>query len=168
MYSSRTAASLASEGQNIPVVIDLDSPLLDGNFLTFTAICPVWLIDMNRHADITFEAVPSDYAVLKVCARGGSGADVAAHEWLRSHTNPEASGGDTLWASGYEVYSRLSPTFEAYLEGLEALHEASFFKDAAKAYGIELREGERGSPLNKGDALSAVHPVIRVSEWTLI
>ncbi|ORX34071.1 putative TfdA family taurine dioxygenase [Kockovaella imperatae] len=106
------------------------------------------LASVGWHADITFEPVPSDYAILKI------------------HTNPDAGGGDTLWASGYEVYSRLSPPFAKYLEGLEALHEASFFKDAAKNYGIDLREGERGSPANKGGDLSAVHPVIRVNPVT--
>ena len=111
------------------------------------------------HADITFEPVPSDYAILKVgqlCT------------WLiQIHTNPNTGGGDTLWASGYEVYSRLSPGFAKYLEGLQAVHEASFFRDAAKRFGIELREGQRGSPLNHGSELTATHPVIRVSESTL-
>jgi alpha-ketoglutarate-dependent taurine dioxygenase len=78
------------------------------------------------------------------------------------HTNPP-SGGDTLWASAYEAYSRLSPEFARFLEGLEAYHEAGFFNEAAKAYGIDLRTGQRGSPLNKGEHLSAVHPVIRVN-----
>ena len=69
---------------------------------------------------------------------------------VKVHTNPP-SGGDTLWASAYEVYSRLSPDFAAFLEKKEALHEASFFRQAAQAFGIELRTGERGSPLNKGE-----------------
>ena len=42
----------------------------------------------NWHADITFEPVPSDYAILKV------------------HTLPE-TGGDTLWASYVADISRL-------------------------------------------------------------
>jgi alpha-ketoglutarate-dependent taurine dioxygenase len=96
------------------------------------------------HSDITFEPVPYDHAILKV------------------HTNPP-SGGDTLWASAYEPYSRLSREFSHFLEGREAYHEASFFNEAAKAYRVNLRTGQRGSPLNKGEHLSAVHPVIRVN-----
>ncbi|TYJ58196.1 hypothetical protein B9479_001020 [Cryptococcus floricola] len=99
------------------------------------------------HSDITFEPVPSDYAILKV------------------HTAPE-SGGDTIWASAYEAYSRLSPDFAKFLEGKEAFHEAGFFNQSAKSFGIELRTGERGSPLNQGPALSAIHPVIRVNPVT--
>ncbi|THH00996.1 hypothetical protein EW145_g7000 [Phellinidium pouzarii] len=106
----------------------------------------------NWHADITFEPVPSDYAILKI------------------HTLPvidgEETGGDTLWASGYEVYDRLSPSFAKYLETLEAVHEARFFRFVAGALGNKLRDGERGSPGNVGDHLEAVHPVIRTNPVT--
>ncbi|KAH8110650.1 hypothetical protein DFH11DRAFT_757866 [Phellopilus nigrolimitatus] len=104
------------------------------------------------HADITFEPVPSDYAILKL------------------HTLPTingvVTGGDTLWASGYEVYDRLSPSFAKYLETLEAVHEARFFHLVADAAGIKIREGERGSPGNVGSHLEAVHPVIRTNPVT--
>ncbi|WWC66111.1 uncharacterized protein I206_100011 [Kwoniella pini CBS 10737] len=102
---------------------------------------------VNWHSDITFEPVPSDYAILKV------------------HTNPP-SGGDTIWGSAYEAYSRLSPDLAKFLEGKEAYHEAGFFKAAVQEYGHELRTEERGSPLNKGDTLNAIHPVIRVNPVT--
>nr|KIR84851.1 taurine catabolism dioxygenase TauD [Cryptococcus tetragattii IND107] len=73
---------------------------------------------------------------------------------------------DTIWASAYEAYSRLSPDFAKFLEGKEAFHEATFFSKAAEQYGIELRTGQRGSPLNEGPSLSAIHPVIRVNPVT--
>ncbi|KAI9043936.1 TauD/TfdA dioxygenase family protein [Aspergillus affinis] len=101
------------------------------------------------HTDISFEHVPSDYAMLKI------------------HTLP-ATGGDTLWASGYEVYDRLSPDMAAFLETLTATHDATFFHDEARRLGNPLRKGIRGSPLNSGEELTAVHPVIRtnpVSGW---
>ena len=85
---------------------------------------------------------------------------------MKVHTNPPGSGGDTLWASAYEAYSRLSPTLAETLEKLEAVHEASVFKDAAKQLGFDLRTGTRGSPGNHGDALEAIHPVIRVNPVT--
>jgi len=70
------------------------------------------------------------------------------------------------WASGYEVYDRLSPSFATYLETLSAYHEAHVFRKIAAALGNELRAGIRGSPQNVGDALEATHPVIRVNPVT--
>lgn len=52
------------------------------------------------------------------------------------------------------------------METLSAYHEAKVFQTMAKALGIELRSGIRGSPHNFGDALEAVHPVIRVNPVT--
>ena len=99
------------------------------------------------HSDITFENVPSDYAILKL------------------HTNP-TTGGDTLWASAYEAYSRLSKPVAKMLEGLEAVHDASWYKNNMDAHGMKFRDGVRGNPLNKGGDLVAVHPVIRVNPVT--
>lgn len=105
------------------------------------------LASVGWHSDITFEPVPSDYAMLKI------------------HTLPE-TGGDTLWASGYEVYDRLSPQMAAFLEGLTATHDAKFFHEEAARLGNPLRKGIRGSPLNEGGSLTAVHPVIRTNPVT--
>ncbi|KZF23015.1 tfdA family taurine dioxygenase [Xylona heveae TC161] len=99
------------------------------------------------HTDISFEPVPSDYAMLKI------------------HTLPE-TGGDTLWASGYEIYDRLSPQLASFLETLTATHEAKFFHEEAARLGNPLRKGVRGSPLNQGGELTAVHPVIRTNPVT--
>ncbi|KAL8403498.1 hypothetical protein RB594_008670 [Gaeumannomyces avenae] len=105
------------------------------------------LASAGWHTDISFEPVPSDYAMLKI------------------HTLP-ATGGDTLWASGYEIYDRLSPAMRKMLEGLTATHDATFFLDEAERLGNPLREGIRGSPLNHGRGLKAVHPVIRTNPVT--
>jgi alpha-ketoglutarate-dependent taurine dioxygenase len=72
---------------------------------------------------------------------------------------------DTLWASGYELYDRLTPTYRKFLEGLTAEHRGDFFVAAAKAKGEPLR-GHRGSPLNDNQDLKASHPVIRVNPVT--
>ena len=50
------------------------------------------------------------------------------------------------------------------LEGLEAVHDAHWFKEAAKGFGFDMRDGVRGHPLNQGEELRTTHPVIRVSE----
>lgn len=54
----------------------------------------------------------------------------------------------------------------AFLEGLTATHDATFFHDEAARLGNPLRKGERGSPLNHGDALFTSHPVIRTNPVT--
>ena len=99
------------------------------------------------HSDITFEPVPSDYAMLKI------------------HTLPVA-GGDTLWSSGYEIYDRLSPAMQVFLEGLTATHDAKFFLEEASRLQNPIRKGIRGHALNHGDSLTAVHPVIRTNPVT--
>ncbi|KAG8688643.1 hypothetical protein FRC09_012804, partial [Ceratobasidium sp. 395] len=45
-------------------------------------------------------------------------------------------------------------------------HEAHYFRDAAKMFGNSLRDQVRGSPGNFGDALEAVHPVVRTNPVT--
>lgn len=105
------------------------------------------LASVGWHADITFEPIPSDYAMLKI------------------HTLP-ATGGDTLWASGYEIYDRLSPAMRTFLETLTATHDAKFFLEEAERLGNPLRKGIRGHPLNQGDSLTAIHPVIRTNPVT--
>jgi len=68
-----------------------------------------------------------------------------------------------LWASMYEIYDRLSPAMAAFLETLTAVHDAKFFHEEAARLGNPLRTIPRGSPLNQGSALEAVHPVIRTN-----
>jgi alpha-ketoglutarate-dependent taurine dioxygenase len=58
----------------------------------------------NTRCSITFERIPSDYAILKIIK------------------TPEDAGGDTLWASGYEAFDRLSPVWQRFAEGLTATH----------------------------------------------
>ena len=89
---------------------------------------------------------------------------------LKIHTLP-VTGGDTLWASGYEIYERLSPAMQKFLEGLAATHDARFFLEEAERLGNPIRKSVRGSPLNSGDALTATHPVVRTNRklfysWT--
>jgi len=100
------------------------------------------------HADITFERIPSDYAILKIV------------------TPPEDAGGDTLWASGYEAYDRLSPIWRKFAEGLSATHFQPNFNKVAKEHGLELIETDRGAPENTGLDFEASHPVVRTNPVT--
>ncbi|KAG6852453.1 hypothetical protein C0991_011819 [Blastosporella zonata] len=98
------------------------------------------------HSDITFEPVPSDYAILKM------------------HTLPDI-GGDTLWASGYEAYDRLSPAYAKFLEGLTAVHRGDGFIAYAQRNNFSMNDN-RGSPENTGTSLTTIHPVIRTNPVT--
>ena len=99
------------------------------------------------HSDITFENVPSDYASLQI------------------RKLPEGGGGDTLWASAYEAYDRLSPAYQTLLEGLTATHTGTGFLEIAARNRQDIRL-ERGSPENNTTDLSTVHPVIRTNPVT--
>ncbi|KAL0576008.1 hypothetical protein V5O48_005975 [Marasmius crinis-equi] len=126
-------------GADISVISSMGGIARAGNHKSLRA-------SMGWHADITFERVPSDYAILKM------------------HTLPE-TGGDTLWASGYEAYDRLSPAFQRFLEGLTAVHNADFFSEYAEKAGLKIQD-PRGSPENTGTDLTAIHPVIRTNPVT--
>ncbi|KAF2634055.1 taurine catabolism dioxygenase [Massarina eburnea CBS 473.64] len=104
--------------------------------------------DLSRewHSDSTFEAHPSDFSMLKML-----------------ETPPH--GGDTLWASGYEVYDRISPSFRTYLETLTATCAQPVFRSAARAGGYDVMS-PRGSPGNVGDGFAPVHPVVRTNRVT--
>lgn len=102
--------------------------------------------DSDWHSDITFEPVPADYTVLKIV-----------------ETPP--SGGDTLWASGYGLYDKLSAPFRSFLENLTGNFAQPNFKQAATGR-FEIFSGPRGAPENVGDDLHAVHPIVRTNPVT--
>ncbi|OCL06776.1 putative alpha-ketoglutarate-dependent taurine dioxygenase [Glonium stellatum] len=99
------------------------------------------------HSDITFEPIPSDYAILRL-------------------TELPKTGGDTLWASGYDLYDRISAPYQRFLESLTATYAQPGFSKAAAANGFELYTAERGAPENSGSELRTVHPVVRTNPVT--
>lgn len=99
------------------------------------------------HSDITFEPVPSDYAILRL-------------------TQLPGTGGDTLWASGYELFDRISAPYQRFLESLSATYAQPKFNEAARDNNFKLYSAPRGSPDNIGDDLTAVHPVVRTNPVT--
>ncbi|KAH7070105.1 hypothetical protein FB567DRAFT_613358 [Paraphoma chrysanthemicola] len=101
------------------------------------------------HSDIQFEPVPADYTSLRL-------------------TQLPETGGDTLWASGYEIYDRFSKAYQKFFEGLTATFSGDGFIRAAEAdpERVKLYEKERGSPKNVGKELKAVHPVVRTNPVT--
>ncbi|KAF2667597.1 taurine catabolism dioxygenase [Microthyrium microscopicum] len=99
------------------------------------------------HSDITFEPIPSDYAILRL-------------------TQLPKTGGDTLWASGYELYDRLSEPYQKFFEALNATYAQPGFAASARENGFELYSQPRGAPENVGNVLEAIHPVIRTNPVT--
>ncbi|KAG1884829.1 uncharacterized protein F5891DRAFT_1202392 [Suillus fuscotomentosus] len=89
------------------------------------------------HSDVTYEVQPPSTTSLKVI------------------TGPEY-GGDTLWSSGYALYSSLSLGMQVYLEGLTALHSAVAQADGYRAAGLHVRR----------EPVESVHPVVRVHPVT--
>ncbi|KAL5093994.1 hypothetical protein Trisim1_009464 [Trichoderma cf. simile WF8] len=99
------------------------------------------------HSDIAFEPVPADYTSLRLIKL-------------------PKTGGDTLWASGYEIYDRISEPYQKFLESLTATFEQPGFGDIAKRSGFELYDKPRGAPENVGTELKAIHPVVRTNPVT--
>ncbi|KAJ7725195.1 taurine catabolism dioxygenase [Mycena metata] len=115
------------------------------------------------HTDITFESVPSDYAILKL------------------HTLPTV-GGDTLVPVMRPTTNSLL-LIKDFSKALTAVHDGSGFREVmfwelvlvedmltqdpkyAKELGTPIND-PRGSPENTGSHLQAVHPVIRTHPVT--
>jgi alpha-ketoglutarate-dependent taurine dioxygenase len=73
---------------------------------------------------------------------------------------------DTLWASGYEIYDRISAPYRKFLETLTVTCGQKKFAEVAKRAGFELFEGPRGAPENIGRDLTNVHPLVRTNPVT--
>ncbi|CAO3685042.1 unnamed protein product [Umbelopsis vinacea] len=89
------------------------------------------------HSDVTYEKNPAGLTFLKI------------------DTLPSV-GGDTLWASGYAAYDKLSPAFQKFIEGLEAVHSGLDQSNAAARAGHTVRR----------TPIETVHPVVRTHPVT--
>ncbi|KAH8690448.1 hypothetical protein BGW36DRAFT_305869 [Talaromyces proteolyticus] len=97
------------------------------------------------HSDIAFERVTSDYTTLI--------------NRVRSNT-----GGDTIFASAYEVYERVSPPMRAFLETLTGNFSPVGYKPNPEH--AHLYQVARGHPLNVDQSLTAEHPIVRTNPVT--
>jgi alpha-ketoglutarate-dependent taurine dioxygenase len=73
---------------------------------------------------------------------------------------------DTIWASSYELYDRLSTPYQKFFESLTATYAQPDFARTAAENKFKLYTDARGAPENVGDSLSAVHPVVRTNPIT--
>lgn len=99
------------------------------------------------HSDITFEPVPADYSSLKIVEQ-------------------PSSGGDTLFANGYALFEKFSPSFRAYLETLTGTYSQPNFNKFGSAENFRLYSQARGAPENVGEELEAIHPIVRTNPVT--
>ena len=99
------------------------------------------------HSDITFEPVPADYSSLKIVEQ-------------------PASGGDTLFANGYALYEKFSPSFRAYLETLTGHYAQPNFNEFGSHKNFRLYSQPRGAKENVGEELVATHPIVRTNPVT--
>ncbi|KAE9115362.1 hypothetical protein PF010_g9363 [Phytophthora fragariae] len=88
------------------------------------------------HSDVSNERQPPSYTSFKVL------------------TNPPV-GGDTLWASGYEAYDRLTPPMREFVSGLTAIHTGIPQAAAAAAKGQTIRR----PPVEFEHPVVRTHPV---------
>ena len=62
------------------------------------------------------------------------------------------TGGDTLWASTYDLYDRFSPPYQKFLESLTVTHGSPGLRNLAQKTaeegGAKVYKGERGAPDN--------------------
>jgi len=79
---------------------------------------------------------------------------------------PPDAGGDTIWASAYEMFDRMSPAYQRLAEGLTATHYQPVFSRILKSTSDPLIEADRGHPANSGLDFSATHPVVRTNPVT--
>lgn len=113
------------------------------------------IVDGNKyaskdwHSDITFEPVPADFTSLKLV-----------------ELPEKESGGDTLWANGYALLEKFSPSFRSYLESLTGTYGQYQFGTFSDQRSFDLFTQARGAPENTGNQFVAVHPVVRTNPVT--
>ncbi|KAL1636878.1 hypothetical protein SLS56_000972 [Neofusicoccum ribis] len=98
------------------------------------------------HVDACFETHPPDYTTLRM-----------------THVPP--TGGDTMFASSYELYDRLSPPFQRLLEGLKIHYHSASLSRAVKASGKPYPD-PRGAPANVGYEFKNSQPLVRTNPVT--
>ncbi|KAI8341342.1 hypothetical protein BC941DRAFT_467390 [Chlamydoabsidia padenii] len=89
------------------------------------------------HTDVSYEEQPASTTLLKM--------DIVPR-----------TGGDTLWASGYAAYDRLSPAWQKFLEGLQAVHSGQQQFDYANANNHVVRRNH----------VESIHPIVRTHPVT--
>lgn len=152
---------LKDDGKIDPEVTLLNSKLRNGLY----SKQKVPASDLVFHSDVSFEPVPAGFSSLRIIETpSGDGTEA---ELNSSGGGPiGGAGGDTLWANGYALAEKISPSFLAYLETLKGEFYQPIFKNATADHEIPLFTGQRGAPENVGSKQLAIHPIIRTNPTT--
>jgi alpha-ketoglutarate-dependent taurine dioxygenase len=76
------------------------------------------------HSDIQSEQVPSDYTCLRLTELPSVGGGMFTYNTVDRMRFTDSIVSDTLWASGYEVYDRISEPMRKFLENHTANYTA--------------------------------------------
>ncbi|KAJ2985568.1 hypothetical protein NUW58_g5460 [Xylaria curta] len=98
------------------------------------------------HSDGSYEICPPDFTSLRM-------------------TDIPPTGGDTLFASCYELYDRLSEPYQKFFESLSATHEVPALRQAAETM-EGIYTGPRGAPANTDMLFRQSHPMVRTHPTT--
>ncbi|KAF2107802.1 putative alpha-ketoglutarate-dependent sulfonate dioxygenase [Lophiotrema nucula] len=98
------------------------------------------------HTDGSYEPCPPDFTILRM-------------------TEVPPTGGDTLWASGYELYDRLTRPYQKFFETLQWEQQVPSLQKACQTM-KPIYDGERGAPENVGLEFKATHPAVRTHPVT--
>ncbi|OZJ06955.1 hypothetical protein BZG36_00047 [Bifiguratus adelaidae] len=131
LHIHQTAGTPQAENQEEILVVFSDAEGKVGRAYGNRSHAKFW------HSDITYERQPAGYTTLLI-------------------DELPTSGGDTLWASGYAAYDKLSPAFRKFLEGLTATHSGVEQAEQAKKYGGPIRR----------EPIISTHPIIRTHPVT--
>ncbi|KAL5531908.1 hypothetical protein ACEPAF_5471 [Sanghuangporus sanghuang] len=146
LYNSPDNTPLSDQGDTDPNVYVISSKSQGKLYKSMQHRMTVSAASAYWHSDVAFENVPADYSFLRL-------------------TKTPTTGGDTLWASGYEVYDRISSSMREYFSTLTATFAQPVFKRSANDGGFSI-VSPRGSPENVGDAFEVSHPVVRTNPVT--
>ncbi|PYI34340.1 taurine catabolism dioxygenase TauD, TfdA family protein [Aspergillus indologenus CBS 114.80] len=116
-------------------------------FDNFLSVAEMKFSSRGWHTDESYEHVPADYSGFKM-------------------VKAPKTGGDTVWASSYAIYERLSGPFQKLAESLQATHGEPDITPLKTHKGLDVRTEERGHPENVGDHFSATHPVVQTNPVT--
>lgn len=128
----------------------------------YRGITSIW-VDYRRHKGLELTFKNNNWPNFGKFGNGGGNQgwhtdlvhehQPAAITHLHNDTIPEV-GGDTLWASGYGAYDKLSPALQEFLEGKEAVFVS------AHSY------LDRNDPFGGPKRVERIHPIVRTHPAT--
>ncbi|CAI6081891.1 unnamed protein product [Clonostachys chloroleuca] len=147
IYSEQDGAPVDGNGNRDPNVLPITSEVTRKLFSEWWTEIPP-LASKTWHSDIAYEKVPTDYSTLYAIK-----------------TPEDGSGGDTIWASCYEAYDKLSLPMREFLDGIHAMHDIRSTIKSVQARGHKPAD-KTGAPENINTDYKTVHPIIRTNPVT--